>query len=302
MARAMRWAALAIGGLAAVGAVSLYHRITGLRAERVSGDVHVLFGTGGNVGVLSTAAGAVVVDTLTFRGLGERVRTTAESLAGAPVVAVINTHYHGDHTHGNPGFAPGTPVLATHRTRELLEERDADAWTGDRAQALPSVLFERRHVLAVGGKEVRILHPGRGHTSGDLVALFVEDRVLHVGDLFFHGRYPRIDLEGGGSLAAWIESLDRVLELEFDHVIPGHGPVADRAALVAFQDFLRELWQVASQAAADGRSLEDTLATARLTRDAGFGSMHIPFVVRIDRESVLGEAWREATRSAAGAP
>jgi len=126
--------------------------------------------------------------------------------------------------------------------------------------------------------------------------------VVHVGDLFFHGRYPRIDLEGGGSLAAWIESLDRVLELEFDLVIPGHGPVADRAALVAFQDFLRELWQVASQAAADGRSLEDTVATARLTRDAGFGSMHIPFVVHIDRESVLGEAWREATRGAAAAP
>ena len=127
------------------------------------------------------------------------------------------------------------------------------------------------------------------------MALFVEDRVVHVGDLFFHGRYPRIDLEGGGSLAAWIESLDRVLELEFDRVIPGHGPVADRAALVAFQDFLREVWQVASQAAAAERSLEDTLATAQLTRDAGFDTMHIPFVVRIDRDSVLRQAWQEAT-------
>lgn len=302
MSRGMRWALPVLLGLVAVGAVSLYHRITGLRAERVSGDVHVLFGAGGNVGVLSTPAGAVVVDTLSFRSLGERVRTTAESLAGAPVVAVVNTHYHRDHTHGNPGFALGTPVVATRRTRELLEERDADAWRGDRAGALPSVLFERRHALAVGGKEVRILHPGRGHTSGDLVALFVEDRVVHVGDLFFHGRYPRVDLEAGGSLAAWIESLDRVLELEFDRVIPGHGPVADRAALVAFQGFLREVWGVAQQAAADGRSLEDTLATARLTRDAGFGRMYIPFVVRIDRETLLGEAWREASQGAAATP
>ena len=303
MRRILAWTAVVALLGAAAAAVWGAQRVGSLRAERVAGDVHVLFGAGGNVGVLATPEGAVVVDTLTFRMLGERVREMAEGLAGAPVVAVVNTHYHVDHTHGNPGFPPGLAIVATRRTRELLEERDARYWAGERAASLPSVLLDERHELRVGGRTVEVLHLGRGHTGGDVVVRFVEARVLHTGDLFFNGRYPRIDLEGGGSLPAWIETLDRVLALDFERVIPGHGPVSDRAGVVAFQAFLRELWSEAQAAAAAGRSLEETLASARLTRDAGYASMHIPFVVRIDRRSALEQAWTEAVAArAARAP
>jgi glyoxylase-like metal-dependent hydrolase (beta-lactamase superfamily II) len=208
---------------------------------------------------------------------------------------VFNSHYHIDHSHGNPGFAAGTRVVATQRTLDYLMHFDADYWRGAAAGTLPNDLFSDAHELRLGGKTVRALHLGRGHTGGDLVVLFVEDRVLHTGDLFFHRRYPNIDLEAGGSVEAWIQTLDRVLALDFDRVIPGHGDVTDREGLLAFQRFLVELWQVGRDAAREGLALEATLRTARLTQDAGYGVIGVPFVFRLDRDFVVTRAWQEAT-------
>ncbi len=282
--------------LAGVAAVSLYQRVTSLRTATVSEDVDVIFGQGGNVGVLATERGAVVVDTMTFRLQGERIRELAEALADGPVQAVINTHYHLDHTHGNPAFAPGTRVIATQRTRDYMMAFDGDTWQGAAAGTAPNDVFEgEQHELRVGGKTIRSYHLGPGHTGGDLVVLFVEDRVLHAGDLFFHRQYPNIDLEAGGSVRDWIATLDRVLELDFDAVIPGHGAVTDREGLLVFQAFLRELWEAGETAAREGRTLEQTLGEAELRTSEGWHEMVIPFVVRLDRDFVVRRVWQEAT-------
>ena len=287
----------AAGGLA----VYVWTGLHDFAVEELTPDVHVISGWGGNVAILRTGAGAVVVDTMTFRMQGEEIRELAEDLGGGPVTAIVNTHYHRDHTHGNPGFAPGTRVVATERTLEHLRTRDAAYWEGEAALTLPSDTFGDTHELRVGDKTVRSFHLGRGHTDGDLVTLFVEDRVLVTGDLLFRFRYPNIDLEAGGSLPAWIETLDRVAELDFDRVIPGHGPSTDRAGIRAFQDFLRELWQVASESAAAGLSLEETVAQAKLTTDAGYHVIGVPFVFRLDRDFVVRRAFEEATGAVGGA-
>jgi len=281
--------------LAGVAAVYGYVQVSSLEAERVADDVHVLTGLGGNVGVLRTDLGAVVVDTMTFRMQGARIRERAEELGGGPVQAIVNTHYHGDHTHGNPAFPGGTRVVSTGRTLDYLMFFDSAYWQGDAADTKPNETFESRHELAVGGKTIRLHHPGRGHTGGDLVVEFVEDRVLHLGDLFFHDRYPNIDLEAGGSVRHWDATLDRVLALDFDRVIPGHGPVTDREGVRRFQAFLRELWAVGQQAAREGWSLDETLARAELERDEGYHEIEVPFVLSLDRDFVIRRAWEEAT-------
>jgi glyoxylase-like metal-dependent hydrolase (beta-lactamase superfamily II) len=286
---------------AGIGAVWLYNAVTSLESERVSGDVHVIRGVGGNVGVLRTAAGAVVVDSMLFRMQGRRIRELAERIAGGPVQAVLNTHYHRDHTHGNPAFAGGTRVVATARTRDYLLRFDASSWEGAAAETLPNDLVETSHEMRIGGKTIRSLHPGAGHTGGDLVVLFVEDRVLHAGDLLFAGRYPRIDLAGGGSVRAWIASLDRVLELDFERVIPGHGPVTDKDGVRRFQAFLAEVVATVEAALARGQSLEETLAGARLESDAGFEPGGLPPFAVFTRETVLEEVWAELGGSAAPA-
>jgi len=311
MLRKLAIGAAALVAVAGAAFIWVYQEVTTLESERVSDDVHVVQagGINGNVAVLATADGAVVVDTMTFRAQGARIRELAERLAGGPVQAVINTHYHLDHTHGNPGFPAGTHVVATQRTLESMLEFDAGYWSGDNAGTLPNDTFETERELRIGGKTIRTLHLGRGHTGGDLVVLFVEDRVLHLGDLLFSGRYPSVDLEAGGSVEAWIGTLDRALALDFDRVIPGHGPVTDRAGIERFQRFLREVWEIVQQAAGEGLSLERTQELARktLTSDAGFESIRIPGLLRIDRDFVVQRTYEEATgavrpRESVGSP
>jgi len=284
--------AIAIAGMLAVYA---YNRVTLLDSEAVTDSVHVIYGVGGNVAVLRTQRGAVIVDTMSFPLQGRRIRELAERLAGGPTQAIINTHYHSDHTHGNPAWPTGTPIVATQRTREYLARFDPAFWRGAAAGSMPNDLVTDSRELRFGDKTVRSLFLGRGHTGGDLVVLFVEDRVLHTGDLFFNHRYPNIDLEAGGSVQEWAKTLERVLALDFDRVIPGHGPVTDRAGLVEFQRFIAEVAQYAKESAAAGKSLEETLAGAHLEHDRGFEPMSIPFVFRFDHDFVIRRAWEEAT-------
>ena len=295
MKRILLGLAAALVVAAGLGALIVYDRVTALDYQRVKGDVHVIFGMGGNVGVLATESGAVVVDTMTFVSQGRRIRDLAENLGGGPTQAVVNTHYHLDHTHGNPAFPLGTKVVATQRTRDYLFAFDPESWTGEAESNAPNVTFDESLDLEIGGKTIRLLHLGRGHTDGDLVVLFVEDRVLHLGDLFFNGRYPNIDLEAGGSVAEWSRTLDRAMELDFDLVIPGHGPVTDREGVRAFQRFLDELWTKASARARAGDSLEEAVASVELREDEGYETMEIPFILDLDRDFVVGRAWQEAS-------
>jgi glyoxylase-like metal-dependent hydrolase (beta-lactamase superfamily II) len=282
--------------VAAIAAVWIYQQLNTLHTEAVTPDVWMLSGLGGNVGVLRSGRGAVVVDTMTFRMQGERIRERVEDLTGREVEAILNTHYHWDHTHGNPAFPAGLRIVATQRTLELMQALDGRYFSGATLAALPNETFTDTHELRIGEKTIRSYHLGRGHTDGDQVVLFVEDRVLHFGDLFFHRRYPNIDLEAGGSVREWPETLERALALDgWDHAIPGHGVLSDRAGVQQFQRFLRELWEQVEPLARAGRTLEETRAAVRLTEDAGYEAVVIPGIVRLDRDFVVRRAWEEAT-------
>jgi len=295
MKRILGWG-LGIAAVVAAGlAIYAYQRVATLEHARITDDVHVIFGLGGNVGVLRTARGAAVVDTMTFRLQGDRIRQLAEQLTGGEVQVVLNTHYHRDHTHGNPAFPAGTRIVATERTRQLLQLFDAPYWQGDAAASVPNETFGDEHEIALGGKTIRAIHLGPGHTDGDMVVLFVEDRVIHLGDLLFNERYPNVDLEAGGSIRAWPDTLDKVLALDFDRVIPGHGAVTDRNGVQQFQRFLRDVWSQVDAAVKAGMGLDQTLASVRLTEDAGYQTMGIPGVFRLDRDFIVRRAWEEAT-------
>ena len=294
MKRVLGLLAVVVVLVLAGAAIWAYWRVTEFEVTRVTDDVYAIHGLGGNVGVLATDQGAVVVDTMTFRAQGARILERAERLGHGPVKAVVNTHYHNDHTHGNPAFPAGTPIHATEKTLAYLKLVDADYWQGDAAGTLPNETFRHETGLRIADKTIRLIHPGRGHTDGDLVALFVEDKVIHMGDLYFAGRYPNIDLEAGGSVAEWAAAIDRVLELDFDRVIPGHGPVTDREGLRAFQNFMRQLAEVGEEASRNGWTLDETQRNAALDADVGYEVLSIPFVVRLDRDFVVRRAWEEA--------
>jgi len=296
MKRAVGWGLLVLLLAAAVAAIRVYQQLDTLHTDAVTPDVWMLSGIGGNVGVLRSERGAVVVDTMAFRMQGDRIRERVEELTGREVEVILNTHYHRDHTHGNPAFPSGLRIVSTQRTLELLQALDGRYFSGPTLGALPNETFTDQHEIRLGGKTIRSYCFGRGHTDGDQVVLFVEDRVLHAGDLFSNHRYPNVDLEAGGSLREWPDTLELVLALDgWDRVIPGHGALGDRAGLRQFQRFLREVWAQVEPLARAGRTLAETRAAVRLTEDAGYETVEIPGLVSLDRDSVVRRAWEEAT-------
>lgn len=280
---------LAIAGLA----IFVFYQIHSLKVESITDDLHVVYGLGGNAGVLATDEGTVIIDTMTLHYQGERIREVAEELTGSPVTVIINTHYHLDHTHGNPAFSAGTRVVSTARTLHHLEQTDSEYFSGKAARLKPNETFSDAMDLDMGNKTLRLVHPGRGHTDGDLVVLMIEDRTLHTGDLFFHRHYPNIDLEAGGTVQEWSETIEETMQLDFDAVIPGHGPVTDRAGFRQFQAFIRQLAQIGTWAKSEGISLEETMATDRLTHDAGYTPLKMIVPIGLNREFVLKRAWEE---------
>lgn len=268
-----------------------------LEVERLSDDLFVLRGLGGNTAVLRTDAGAVVVDSMTLQMQGELIREKARELTGMDTTLLINTHYHLDHTHGNIAFEPGTRVLSTERTLSHLHALDAEFWQGDAASLLPTETFTDRMTLVVGDKTIELIHPGAGHTDGDLVVLFTDEGVLHTGDLMWHQYYPNIDLEAGGSVQEWVASLETLLRLDFTRVIPGHGETTDRNGMRRFLALIAQLAEIARTAADKGDSLEQTLQTDQLTADEDYEQLRMIIPLHMDREFVITRAWEETTEN-----
>ncbi|MCB1699049.1 MAG: MBL fold metallo-hydrolase, partial [Halioglobus sp.] len=207
----------------------------------------------------------------------------------------INTHYHEDHTHGNPGFPPGTRVISTTRTLDHLRKIDEDYWTEGAEELLPNETFRDVKVIRLGDKTISMIHPGRGHTDGDLIVHFAEDKTIHAGDLYFNRYYPNIDLEAGGSVQRWSATIDQVLKLPFEYVIPGHGELSDAAGMRRFQTLIDQLVEVGNTAVGTSAGVTETIDVAKLTADEDYREIYVPFVVRIDRAFVLRRTWEEFT-------
>ena len=196
--------------------------------EPVRDGLFVIRGDGGNVAVRVTTDGVILVDA-GLRGRFADVERLVGSVTEEPIRQVVITHMHPDHTGGLADVDDDVEVIAHSATRDLMQRA---GFPGE-----PRTVFGDELTLDVGDGEVRILHLGAGHTEGDALVYFPDARVVHVGDLL-HELAPFIDYAQGGSSAGWVAALDRLLELDFDVVIAGHGELMDRADVTAFRDQL----------------------------------------------------------------
>jgi cyclase len=264
----VRWILIAGGAvvLAAVGLVGYrFYRFQHTETVRIDDRFYVVLGGGGNSAVLIGDDGVLVVDTKLWRP-GRRLARIVASITAKPVSVIINTHYHSDHTHGNPNYPRGIEVIAQRRTRRHLIELDRGFWEVEPAwSSLPQDLLDDEKQLQFGDETVRIIHPGRGHTDGDVVVYFTRRRIMHTGDLFVRDMYPFIDLRAGGTGREWPATLDRVLALgDVQQYIPGHGPLSTRADVVRFHRYLRTLVSQVEAMAGRGMSLADIQAAIDL--------------------------------------
>src|SRR4051812_7872936 len=212
-----------------------------LRIEKVKADLYMISGEGGNVAVDVTSDGVLLVDDMFDRNHAD-ILAKVKSVTDKPLKYVINTHQHDDHAGGDFKMLPIVEVIAHKNARANLVDIKQPYYedTPGTPIGLPRLTFSDEFSIHLGGREVRAKYFGRGHTSGDAIVYFPSLRVIHSGDLFLGqrgGRGPNIyvDYAQGGSFIEWTKTLDGMLSLDFDVVIPGHGPVSTKADVVKFR-------------------------------------------------------------------
>lgn len=221
----------------------------------------------GNSTALITNEGVLLIDDKFERDYGNIVALLG-TVTDQPVRFVINTHYHADHSGSNARFqAAGAEIVASEQARLKMVEFDQSG--------LPVFTIEDFGRIHIGGKAVELYHFGRAHTDGDVVVYFRDYRLLATGDMFTLGSAtPQlIDYAGGGSAKDWTQTLDEVLQLGFDTVIPGHGTVTTRAELEKFRDSTLVLRNRVQGMVRGGRSREEVEAVLRT--DFGWQDLHI---------------------------
>ena len=201
------------------------------KLNKIADDLYEIEGDGGNVAIYITSEGVILVDDK-FEYDYNDIVYKVKSVTSQPIRYVLNTHHHGDHTGSNAKFPPTTEIIAHVNARKNMVD--------GKQPGPPRVTFTQEEDVFLGGKEVRARSFGRGHTNGDVMIYFPELKVLHTGDLVA-GASPLIDYAGGGSLLEWPATLDEALKLDFDTVIPGHGPVGKKADILKYRDNIEKL-------------------------------------------------------------
>lgn len=240
---------LAVGVMsAAVTSAAAQRDFSGVEitTTEVRPGIYMLEGAGGNIGLSGGPDGAFVIDDQ-FAPLADKIAAAIGKVSAEPVRFVLNTHWHGDHAGGNEAFrAKGAIIVAHDNVRKRLKEglkRETGETPPAPAGALPVVTFSDSVSFYWNGHEFRVRHAAGAHTDGDAIVHIETANVVHMGDIFFNGGYPFIDIASGGDLDGLIAAQDAVLNLIDDdtRIIPGHGPLATKADLASHVAMLKDV-------------------------------------------------------------
>jgi glyoxylase-like metal-dependent hydrolase (beta-lactamase superfamily II) len=223
-----------------------------IKAVHAAKNVYMLEGSGGNIGVSAGPDGLLIVDDQ-FVPLAPRIEAALKELNPGPLKFVLNTHFHGDHTGGNAYFGQHAHIVAHENVRERMATT-----AGTNTAGLPVITFDQSLHFHFNGEEIRMHHVLNGHTDGDSFIHFTGANVVHLGDQFFSGRFPFIDLNAGGSIKGYIRNVADALETipEDAKIIPGHGPLSTKKELREFHEMLVATSAIVEKAIADGKTLE----------------------------------------------
>ena len=252
-----------------------------IETAKLAEGVVMLSGPGGNIVVLTGREGKVVVDSFVLPAW-PRLKSTLDGLDTSTIRTLIDTHWHFDHADNNANFrAAGAGILAHENTRKRLSEKhDLLGMHFDPAppEALPTETFADRHAVTVNGEQIILAHVPPAHTDTDIMVHFTKANVLHMGDLFFNGVYPFIDVSTRGNINGMIGSATRALQMADDRtkIVPGHGPVGDRAALQKYRTMMVTVRDRVRAQKTKGATLEQVQAskpTAEFDGDWGKDGM-----------------------------
>lgn len=244
-----------------------------IKTTRLSDTTYMMVGAGGNLG-LSVGDDAVFLIDDQFAELSPKITAAIASITAKPLRFVMNTHWHFDHTGGNENFGKAGALIVAHEnvrnrmsTEQFLEFMRMKVPAAPK-DALPVVTFATSVSFHLNGDEMRAIHVPRAHTDGDAIVHFVKSDVIHMGDTYFNGMYPFIDTSSGGTVEGVIAAADLALGIAGDRtkIIPGHGPLSNKAELRAYRDMLATVSGRIRKMIAEGTKLEDITAS-KVTAD-----------------------------------
>lgn len=239
-----------------------------IKVTKVNGNVYMLEGGGGNIGVSVGPDGILIVDDQ-YAPLADKIKAALKTLGDGKLKFILNTHYHGDHTGGNPVFGPDAPIIAQTNARKRLTAEQQSKFFGWKfppmAKAgLPVITFDQAISVFFNDEEIKVVHFPHGHTDGDSVIFFTGSNVVHMGDDFFNGRFPVVDLENGGDVEGMTKNVGDIVERLSNvsglKIIPGHGALSDIEGLKAFHRMLVQTTDIVRKRIAAGKTLDQIKA------------------------------------------
>jgi cyclase len=245
-----------------------------IKAEQVTENIYMLTGSGGNIGVCIGDDGAFIIDSQ-YAELTEKILAAVDELtmSNKDIKIVANTHWHGDHTGGNENLSATEAEIVAHenvRKRMSTKQNRGNGRVVDPASidALPNITFKEDITLHINDEDVLLFHVHNAHTDGDAIVYFSKSNVIHMGDTFFNGRFPFIDLYSDGSINGIIEAANKVLFLadEDTKIIPGHGSLSNKQELTAYRDMLMDVRDRVKRAIKANMTFEE-IKVANLTKD-----------------------------------
>jgi glyoxylase-like metal-dependent hydrolase (beta-lactamase superfamily II) len=238
-----------------------------ITTQKLRGNVSVLMGSGGNIAVLPGPQGKLLVDT----GISTsrpQITEALNAISSDPIEQLINTHWHYDHTDGNPWIhATGAKIIAHEKTRFRLSNPQTIALFNATfpplpADALPTLIFTDEYMLTANGDTLHLQHYDPAHTDTDISVHFTDADVLHTGDTWFNGAYPFIDYSTGGHIDGMIRATKRNLATGTTStiVIPGHGAVGNKTQLSDSLDMLTAIREKVANLKQQGKSADEAVA------------------------------------------
>jgi glyoxylase-like metal-dependent hydrolase (beta-lactamase superfamily II) len=239
-----------------------------INTVKLSGNVYMLLGSGGNIGVYAGDDGVFLVDDQ-FAPLTKKIKAAIGKISDKKIRFVINTHWHFDHVGGNENLGEmGSVIIAHENVRKRMSTDQFIEFFQKKVPAspegaLPIITFTQDLIFHLNGEDIHVFHVKNAHTDGDAIVYFRNSNVIHTGDIYFAGLYPFIDTSAHGSINGVIDAAQNVLSIINDDtkVIPGHGPLSNRAELRAYVDMLISLRAKISKQISDGKSLEEIQRT-----------------------------------------
>jgi len=233
-----------------------------MKATKVAGNVYMLEGAGGNIGVSVGDDGLLIVDDQ-FAPLADKIRAALKGIADKKLHFILNTHWHGDHTGGNVAFGPEATIIAHDNVRKrLATEQKSTVFNTTTPpspkEALPVITFDQTLTVHFNGEDIKAIHYPRGHTDGDSVIFFSASNVVHLGDDFFAGRFPFVDLESGGSVEGLVKNIGELItKIPADaKLIPGHGPISTLDDLKSYHRMLQQTTEIVRGKIKTGKTLD----------------------------------------------